>query len=94
MPGVRLLISTGEKPTVLPPWIMKKLVAVDELRAFDGPPPVRYEAGNRVKLASGLWAGLIGEVMRAADSRRIWVLLDAFGQKRKLEVDVGMLAAA
>lgn len=94
VPGVRGLISSGEKPTVMPPWIMRSLAAADELGAFDGPPPVAYKPGQKVKLLGDLWKGLIGEVMRAPDSRRMWVLLDAFGKKQKLEVDVDLLAAA
>lgn len=94
VPGVRGLISSGEKPTAMPPWIMKSLAAADELGAFDGPPPVVFENGQKVRILGDLWKGLIGEVMRAPDSRRIWVLLDAFGKKQKLEVDVDLLAAA
>ncbi len=94
VPGVRALISSGEKPTVIPPWIMRNLAAADELGAFNGPPRQAFDIGQKVRLVGDLWGGLIGEVMRAPEGRRIWVVLDAFGKKQKLEVDVDLLTVA
>ncbi|ACL58965.1 transcription termination/antitermination protein NusG [Methylobacterium nodulans] len=92
VPGVRALVTTGEAPTELPPWMMKMLIAADEMAAYDRPRP-QLAVGDKVRIRDELWQGLIGEVMRAPEGRRIAVLLKAFGKKHVLSVDVDRLAA-
>lgn len=94
-PGVVSLVSSGPTPIVLPPWQMKLLAAADELDAYEAPKAHdAFSEGQRVRLVGAMWDGLIGQVMRAPDSRRIAILLDARGQKLKLDVDVDLLRAA
>ncbi|WP_407528424.1 transcription termination/antitermination protein NusG [Methylobacterium oryzisoli] len=95
VPGVRSLVTMGETPTVMPPWIVRMLVAADEMGAYE--PQCRhttFTVGQKVVITDELWNGLIGEVMRVPEGRRIAVLLGAFGKKHRLYVDVDRLAAA
>lgn len=94
-PGVVSLVSSGPTPIVLPPWQMRLLAAADEFDAYENPKPQdAFSEGQRVRIMGAMWEGLIGQVMRAPESRRIAILLDARGQKLKLDVDVDMLRAA
>lgn len=94
-PGVVSLVSSGPIPIVLPPWQMRLLAAADEFDGYEAPKAHdKFADGQRVRIVGAMWDGLIGEVMRVPDSRRISVLLDARGKKLKLDVDVDMLVAA
>lgn len=94
-PGVVSLVSSGPTPIVLPPWQMRLLAAADEFDGYEVPKPEgAFNEGQKVRLVGAMWEGLIGQVMRAPESRRIAVLLDARGQKLKLDVDVDLLRAA
>ncbi|WP_246690108.1 transcription termination/antitermination NusG family protein [Methylobacterium sp. WL7] len=94
-PGVVSLVSSGPTPIVLPPWQMRLLAAADEFDGYEAPKPQNaFSEGQSVRLVGAMWEGLIGQVMRAPESRRIAVLLDARGQKLKLDVDVDLVRAA
>lgn len=94
-PGVISLVSSGPTPIVLPPWQMQMLAAADEFDGYEAPKPHdKFGEGDQVRVLGAMWEGLIGQVMRSPESRRIAVLLDARGKKLKLEVDVDMLRAA
>lgn len=94
-PGVVSLVSSGPTPIVLPPWQMRLLAAADEFDGYEAPKPEgAFSEGQKVRLVGAMWEGLIGQVMRAPESRRIAILLEARGQKLKLDVDVDLLRAA
>lgn len=94
-PGVVSLVSAGAQPIVLPPWQMRLLAAADEFDGYEAPKAqASFSVGQKVRLRGAMWDGLIGEIMRVPENRRIAVLLDARGKKLLLNVDVDMLAAA
>ncbi|WP_232629139.1 transcription termination/antitermination protein NusG [Methylobacterium sp. Leaf118] len=94
-PGVVSLVAAGSTPIVLPPWQMRLLAAADEFDAYEAPKPhASFHEGQAVRVVGAMWEGLIGQVMRAPESRRIAILLDARGKKLKMDVDVDLLKAA
>lgn len=94
-PGVVSLVAAGSQPIVLPPWQMKLLAAADEFDAYEVPKAhASFTEGQLVRVVGAMWEGLIGQVMRSPESRRIAILLDARGKKLKMDVDVDLLKAA
>lgn len=95
-PGVVSLVASGAVPIVLPPWQMRLLAAADEFDGYEAPKAAHasFTEGQKVRVVGAMWEGLIGHVMRAPESRRIAILLDARGKKLKMDVDVDLLKAA
>lgn len=94
VPGVRSIVVADGRPAALPPWLMRTLALADEMGAFSAPARPTYVAGQRVRITADAWSGLIGEVMRAPESRRISVLLSYYGKRHTLTVDLDKVEAA
>lgn len=76
--GVVRLVSQGDRPTPAPRGVIEALQnACNEQSLLAWLPPL--QPGDKVKVALGPLAGLIGELDRMTDAGRVSVLLDMLG---------------
>ena len=84
--GVTKLVAFGGAPAAVPRGLVEQIA----LRCdADGLilPPEQLAAGDRVIVANGPFAGVIGEVERTNPDQRVWILLELMGQKTRVLVD-------
>jgi transcriptional antiterminator RfaH len=76
--GVARLVMAGERPAPAPVGIIEELRAsFDDAEIYDGVPAL--VAGQRVRVVSGPFADLCGELVRLDARARVCVLLDLMG---------------
>lgn len=76
--GVAHLVMAGERPAPAPAGIIEGLRALfDDAEIYDGAPSL--VAGQRVRVVSGPFADLCGELVRLDAHTRVRVLLDVLG---------------
>lgn len=56
--------------------------------------PYRPKKGEKVKITAGTWMGFIAEVLNTPRGQRAHVMVEAFGRRRGMTVEVDHLAAA
>ena len=76
--GVARLVMAGERPALAPVGMIETLRAFfDEAEIYDGVPALM--AGQRVRVVSGPFADLCGELVQLDARQRVRVLLDVLG---------------
>lgn len=88
--GVARLVSFGSAPAAVPEGLVEELQA---RCSGDGVllPLEDLRTGDEVVLTRGPFASLVAEVVDLAPERRVWVLLDVMGGKRRVAVDATQL---
>ncbi|CAN5479046.1 transcription termination/antitermination protein NusG [soil metagenome] len=83
--GVKSIISSGDKPAVIPPEIIAELR--ESLADFDRAPLrtpaaiVTFKEGDEVKVVDGPFASFLGEIARVVSPKRISVWVSLFGRE-------------
>jgi len=92
--GVSHLIMDGDRPRAVPPGIVESLVAVTDDRDvvhFD----TTMRPGQNVRITTGAFAGLVGELASLDSDGRVKVLLDVLGKQVVARgTKVGLVPAA
>ena len=83
--GISQLVCFGKKAAPVPQALLNDL-----MERCDGNCVMRrdldLESGEMVRLTTGPFANLVGEVVRAPTDRRVWLLLDVMGQRTKVSI--------
>jgi transcriptional antiterminator RfaH len=93
--GVSRLVCNGDMPTPIPNHVLEMLRAREDAGGY-----VRLEhcpnfnAGDRIRVLDGAFADCLGLYEGMRDSERVAILLDLFGRKVRVTVDVESVAAA
>jgi transcription antitermination factor NusG len=91
--GVTSLISDGTSPIPVPKGIIESLINISDANGFiklgDG-----LRVGEPVRVLTGPFADLIGELVRLDGTRRAQVLLQLLGSVVPVSIDRGHLASA
>ena len=84
-PGVTRLVAFGGVPAAVPCGLVEQIALGCDA---DGQllPPDTLEPGDRVVVSSGPFAGILAEVERSTDERRVWILLELMGQTARIQV--------
>jgi transcriptional antiterminator RfaH len=91
--GVRTLIRTGERPSLLSDAFIQGIKA----REIDGAivrPDAPYRLGQQVRLSGGAFDGLVATIIAMDEKDRLVVLMDLLNRPVKVRVDVGLVVAA
>ena len=80
--GVRSLVMTGDRPVPVPEMVMAELRALPDLSGL----VTDIQVGDKVRLMSGPFAGLLGELQRMDGPRRVRVLMDLIGGRIAVNV--------
>lgn len=84
--GVRALVTDGERPTPMPRGVVENLQGLtnaDGIVEFDA----GLREGGRVRILSGPFADLVGELLRMDDNGRIRVLLEIMNGSVPIALD-------
>ncbi|NDR56616.1 transcription termination/antitermination protein NusG [Aliiruegeria sabulilitoris] len=81
--GVTRLVSFGLKPASVPRALIVSL-RQRYGRAEHSAMPEGLSPGDRVRLATGPFAGFLAEIEKAAPDRRVWVLMDILGAQTRV----------
>lgn len=93
-PGVsRIITKRAGEPATVPPSLIEGLQSRCDAAGLLLPPD-SFNAGDRVRIASGAFADLVATVERIDEQRRVWVLLDILGGSREVQVDPKELQSA
>jgi transcriptional antiterminator RfaH len=91
--GVSHLIMEGERPKPVPAGIVEELMAVADGTGLVSLGP-RLRPGENVRLVTGPFAGLVGELLQLDDAGRVRVLLDVLGKRITVRASrVGLVPA-
>jgi transcription elongation factor/antiterminator RfaH len=91
--GVTSLISDGMFPIPVPPGIIESLIDISDASGFVNLGDL-LQVGERVRVVTGPFADLIGELVRLDGARRAQVLLQLLGGVVAVSIDRGHLASA
>lgn len=92
--GVSALLMDGEKPRPVPKAVMDELLAVAETSGLVALEPT-LQIGQTVRIGSGPFAGLVGELSNLDEKGRVKVLLELMNTKLSISArDVSLLPAA
>lgn len=82
--GVRSLVTLGEHPVPLPKGLVEALIA----SSADGSvrPPDTLAVGDKVRLFTGPFAGLVGTIWHMSSTERVGVLLDLIHSNVKVNL--------
>ena len=90
-PGVsRLITRANGLPAPVPQALIDGLQARCDADGLVRPPDA-VSPGDKVRIASGAFADLVGTVERIAESRRVWVLLELLNAPRAVQLSIDML---
>lgn len=83
--GIARLVRFGDAPAEVP------IELISDLRARigeDGTTPELdpFTKGDRVRLATGPFAGFLAEIAEVAPDRRVWLLIDLLGARTRMQV--------
>ncbi len=95
IPGVQHVVSNNGRWERVPPAAIRAM-ADWQNRFVPPPPPVRFEAGSRVKLIAGPFSGFYATVIEAVGLRDVFVdvLVEIFGQSTVVNLSNSQLDAA
>ncbi|MFW5634979.1 MAG: transcription termination/antitermination protein NusG [Erythrobacter sp.] len=91
--GVVRLVSFAGKPAIVPKSVIRDLREAcdeDEVIAFGQD----IAEGTEVEIASGSFAGLVGEVLSLTPNNRVLVLLDFLGRQTRVNLPAGAVRRA
>jgi len=77
--GVRSLVMEGERPKPVPAGIVEYLMEISDSGVLSFTPAL--EPGQSVRVLSGPFANLVGELQRIDSQNRVVVLLDILGSR-------------
>jgi transcription antitermination factor NusG len=89
VPGVVSLVSAGREPSALPSSEIESLRSGLSLRQFE--PHPYLVVGEKVRIASGSLAGMVGVLVRKKNNLRVVLTLDLIRQSVAVEVGVDEL---
>jgi transcriptional antiterminator RfaH len=78
------IVSANERPLRVPDWEIDALRRGEQVGAFD---QTVLPRGCRVRVLTGPFAGMIGEVSRATPRRRVEILFAILGQTAFVKID-------
>lgn len=92
-PGVTRIVSFGGAPAAVPRGL------VEQIALGCGPDgtllsPEMLAPGDRVQVRSGPFAGILAEVERSEEGKRVWILLELMGQSARMQVRRDVLKRA
>lgn len=89
--GVARIVTDGSLPVPVPRGLVEELIA-----GLDGAgaPAARLDPGDSVRLVTGPFADLVGQLLALDDAGRAAVLLDMLGSRRAVSVAAGSLMPA
>lgn len=92
--GVSRLVCNGDVPAPVPDEVIEavRLQEADGFVRLDR--PVRFKAGDKVRILDGVFSTCTGLFEAATDSERVAILLDLLGRKIRLVLDSESVAAA
>jgi transcriptional antiterminator RfaH len=93
--GVTRLVCNGEAPAAIDCSVIDALKAREDAKGFivlDTRP--RFAAGDRVRVAEGVFCDCLGLFEGLSDSDRVAILLDLLGRKVRVVLDEGFVVAA
>jgi len=91
--GVVRLLAQGDTPQAVPPGVIEELQShADVHGALDR--PLLLNAGQRVRIAEGPFADLVGTLQRLDGADRVHVLLDLLGRSVSTTLPYEALAPA
>jgi transcription elongation factor/antiterminator RfaH len=88
--GVVRLVSAGEAPTAMPSGIIEAMAARCDANGHLNLDE-SLSVGDRVRVLSGPFADLVGELACIDDETRVRVLIDILGGKIPVSIERGML---
>ncbi len=88
--GVRSLIRVGDQPSLLDDAFVEGLKSREEGGAITKPTSP-YQIGDAVRIFSGPFDGLIGEILELGDQDRITVMLNFLNRSVKTQVSLGSI---
>ena len=90
--GITRLVSFGNEPAQVPLDLISQLM----LRCDQSGkllPPKLIKAGDQVTVTQGPFADFVGEVETIAPDRRVWVLMEIMGGKKRVALQSEQLRA-
>lgn len=91
--GVTSIITDGAFPIAVPQGVIKSLIKISDANGFIKLGDA-LQVGERVRVLTGPFADLIGELVRLDGARRAQVLLQLLGGVVPVSIDRGHLASA
>jgi transcription elongation factor/antiterminator RfaH len=92
--GVSNLIMEGDRPKPIPDAIVEELIALADRSGLVSVAP-RLEVGGAVRLVTGPFAGMVGELLALDDDGRVRVLMNILGLGTVVRAErVGLVPAA
>ncbi len=86
VPGVLSLVSAGRQPAPLPTDEIESLRAGLPRRCFE--PHAYLVAGEKVRITSGSFAGMVGVLLRKKNQFRVVLTLELIRQSVAVEIDI------
>lgn len=84
--GVSRLVQFGTTPAVVPTSIIDNLRKMENESGIHDIGKVDYERGDRVRILTGPFAGMMAEFWRRTPKERIILLLDVLGKSTEIEM--------
>lgn len=91
--GVAYLLMVGEKPVPVPRGLVEDLQSVFSGQGQSRPSP-RFAPGDRVRLASGPFARMVGELQAIEGAGRVRILLEVMGRETPVWTKIGGILPA
>jgi len=91
MAAIHGLACEGNLPFPLPDHVVPDLKALEEGGAIPLKTPTKQlliAVGDKCRVNEGPFTGLAGFVDELAESERLWLLLDVFGRKTRVQFDL------
>jgi transcriptional antiterminator RfaH len=83
--GITRLVSFGKEPAAVPLDLVSQLMLRCDAQGKLLPPKV-LKPGDQVTLTKGPFANFVAEVEKIAPDRRVWVLMDVMGGKKRVAI--------
>lgn len=90
--GVSRIVTTGNKPTPVPPSLIDAIKGRCDQNNIVVP-DVGFAAGDEVRVNHGPFTEWVGQVIEVESEQRAWILLDFLGRQTKVAVNVHDLYA-
>ena len=92
--GVCDLLRHGDAPAPVPVGLVEEIQDSERHGALDQTRAHKLRVGDEVRIASGAFAELVGQVCEATDQGRVYVLLDLLGRQVKSCLSADAVVAA
>lgn len=90
--GVTRLVSFGKDPAPVPLDIVSQLMLRCDLSG-KLIPPKHLKPGDQVRVTEGALSGFVAEIESLAPDRRVWVLMEIMGGRKRVVVEADQLRA-